>query len=194
MKKNICLVLSLIMLTALGLAMNIQPAYARTIGHIFTKTWVSTDISGSNYVITYHFKLENTSPHDPFFPDPIFEDISIKDTIHGINVKGSDVPILTFPGETVTIGGTPLERDYSYTTKPEDIDFDGTTRSVTNIAYVHYKCLDTYYDIPASCTVPLNPVGSVPELPAGLLLGVGLAGIGTFIVIKRKQGENKTRL
>jgi hypothetical protein len=37
---------------------------------------------------------------------------------------------------------------------------------------------------------PTTPSESVPELPAGLLLGIGLAGVGTFVVIKRRKASS----
>jgi hypothetical protein len=38
-----------------------------------------------------------------------------------------------------------------------------------------------------------RPVGSVPELPAAALFGIGLAGIGAFIFIRRRRSTVSTR-
>jgi hypothetical protein len=44
-----------------------------------------------------------------------------------------------------------------------------------------------------SAWADVRPVQSVPELPAAALLGIGLAGIGTFIFIRRRRSTASTR-
>jgi hypothetical protein len=39
----------------------------------------------------------------------------------------------------------------------------------------------------------VNPTASVPELPAAALFGIGLAGIGAFIIIRKRRSSVSTR-
>jgi hypothetical protein len=188
MKKKVMALLSLIVLLMLVLALNVQPVLATGEKILLTKTALTVVPNGENYDITYQFTVKNDG--NTMFSKSL-TDIYIDDEIHGISVGTNVVnwgTLVLAPQATADL------KTWTYTTKPSDIDTDGLgNRSVTNIARVHSVTivgstkgtLDIWDD--ATCCVPLGGVDPLPELPAGVLFGVGLAGIGGFILIKKRK-------
>ena len=57
-----------------------------------------------------------------------------------------------------------------------------TISNYDNIAHTCYLDSGSYLTVP-----PVSPVYPTPEMPAGMLLGLGLAGLGGFIFLRRIQ-------
>jgi hypothetical protein len=178
MKRIILLALSLVMLTVMGFALNIQPVSATGEGLlIVSKVGALLDYN----TIRYTYVVKNTAlasdPSSKTFKNVYIED----DKFPGVQISVPDLA----PGQEETV-----YKDYTIT------DADRQLGRVTNTAKAHGKLPPSPIDWkspPYSCTFPPpgSPALPVPEIPAGILLGLGLAGIGTFIVIRRKKGESK---
>jgi hypothetical protein len=194
MKKRAMILVSLIAVAVLILAVNIQPVFATGEAIQLTKTAQSIEPSGSNYKITYQFTAQNTG----LSTSKSLTKIYVDDKIHGSVVGSRVVDWDTF---VLPVGSTTSVLTWEYTTTPADIDTDSVTgaKTVTNIATVHSVSYTTIggtviigntdvYDNSEACTVTLTgPISSLPEMPAGILFGIGLAGIGGFIVFKKRS-------
>ena len=195
MKKRAMILVSLIAVAVLVLAVNIQPVFATGEAIQLTKTALSIEPSGSNYKITYQFTAKNTG----LSTSKSLTNIYVDDAIHGVKVNSD--PVVNWGSAFYVVGSTTEPLTWEYITKPADIDTNSTTgvKTVTNIATVHSKSYtslgghvtigtEDVYDNSDACTVTLpGPISSLPEMPAGLLFGIGLAGIGGFIVIKKRS-------
>lgn len=185
MKKKVMVLLSLTVLLMLLLALNVQPALATGEKILLTKTALTVAHNGENYDITYQFTVKNDG--NVMFARSL-TDIYIDDFIHETKV-GSNVvswgTLVLAPQATAEV------RTWTYTTKASDIDTDGLgNTSVTNIARVHsHTSTNPTVDIwdDDTETVPLGGVDPLPELPAGVLFAAGLAGIGGFVLFKRRK-------
>jgi hypothetical protein len=192
MMKKVMLIITLITVAVLILAMNIQPVFATFPTIQLTKTAVSIEPNGSNYDITYQFTAKNTGiPTSTSLTNIIVVDDTIHGSVVGLNVVNWGSTILA-------IGDTTTPLTWKYTTKPSDIDTDSTgKKTVTNIATVHSNPYNSFNGKTDTATVVADndtytvdipgPISTLPEMPAGILFGVGLAGIGGFILIKRRS-------
>jgi hypothetical protein len=191
MKNKMLVVPGLILVLILVLALSIQPVFATGEKIVLTKTPISAIANGANWDITYEFTVKNDG--DPDLSKSLTDIHVDEDFIHDAQV-GSN--IVNWGELILAVGSTSPAKTWTYTTKASDIDTDGLgNKTVTNIARVHSVSIsgtgvkgtkDIWND--ASCTVPLNGGGSnLPELPAGILLGAGLIGIGGFVLIKRRS-------
>jgi hypothetical protein len=184
-KKKIMVLLSITVLFMLVLTISVQPVIASGEEIQLTKTAESVVDNGTNYDITYQYTVTITKAG---FPVKKITHIYVDDTIHGTLI-GSKV--VDWGNSEFAVGQTTPVLTWTYTTKPSDIDTDGLgNRTVTNVAYAHSHTVGGTVDIPDDDTetVPLNGGGSnLPELPAGILLGAGLIGIGGFVLIKRRS-------
>jgi hypothetical protein len=168
MKKTILVALSLVMLTVLGLAFNVQTISA--IGESITLT-KSGVLSADYNTITYTYNVTNNSS------------LSTLTTVYVVDDKfpSQHIAITASLAPKTTASGTAV---YTVT------DADRTAGSVTNIAvaWATTPNSNSIYSNQATYNVPL-PVLPLPELPAGVLFGVGLAGLGTFGIIMHKKSK-----
>jgi hypothetical protein len=120
-------------------------------------------------------------------------------TTLSFTVVGDETHTLTYSAETGgTISGA--------TPQTVNDGGDGTTvTAVPNTGYHFVKWSDgstdnprTDYEVTDNIIVMANfaidPLPPVPELPAGILLALGLAGIGAFIIIKRRKGAANSQV
>ena len=140
------------------------------------------DTSGSTWVIHYTYTVTNVGSVTLY-------NVAINDDKLGTIIAASKQINLSPPPPATQTYLNSVTRNVDYLVKPDDVS------PIVNVATVsaQYKgggvFKDATLDPPYSttCTVTLPGPGSVlPELPAGVLLGVGLAGVGGFIMIKRR--------
>jgi hypothetical protein len=156
-------------------------SYPYTIG-------VPTPVSG-NYEITADVTITNYSgfPGTPKGPGPSLSNdivfgsgpLLVNDTVHVVDVFDGTAPVSlgTFnAGETIT---------YPRTFKGTDARFEPYNNTATIV--------ETQQSATAGVLV-YHPSGyPTPELPAAALLGLGLAGVGSFILLRRRPGAANTR-
>ena len=78
--------------------------------------------------------------------------------------------------------------DNIYVTGYSDASWGSPVRTLTNPGSLNYDCFIAKLDSSGRLEAPIAP--PVPELPAGVLLGTGIMGIGAFILIRRKKATN----
>jgi hypothetical protein len=167
MKKKILLVLSLVMLIGLVFALNVQPASADGTSSIQI---VKSGIWKLDNTIDYTFKIF-INPNNP-------------QTLYDVTVSDPLITNIIWPtgvSHTLTQYSEPVIATGTYTVPDSSITQVTNTATATGHPLIGAWVSD---DDTLTLTKP-GYVPPVPELPAGVLLGVGLAGLGGFIFIKR---------
>jgi hypothetical protein len=91
--------------------------------------------------------------------------------------------VISITSPDVTAGSSIRYWDGTNWLEAEDISISGQTIS----GKIPVEALG---GTPVELTMPGSPVPGVPEIPAGILLGAGLAGIGVFFLIKKTRSAN----
>jgi hypothetical protein len=181
MKRIIILCLSLVTLICLGFIFGVQSLSADFNPHIKIEKLGNWDPDTNTIIYTYTVTntgsatLNTISINDLTSKGKIVEPIIIKYKSNGVIYTGGNLN-----------GGDILEGTASYT--PDAADY-GDCKVTNNATVTAHYLTNTLTAHSGDITVDIPCAGPyvTPELPAGLLFGLGLTGVCGFIFVRKRQ-------
>jgi hypothetical protein len=186
MKSKLLLVISVICIVSALIIGLILPVFADAGGAISISPELNTITTLDPVELTITIKNNNTDGHS----------ITLQELTVTVFHKGqTNLPQDLHPNNVIIAAGG--SKDFSFTLIPLATDI--TTPPSKLYLYVAAKGIDnTLYDpnIPelaytVSMGWPTSTGPITPELPAGILLGIGALGLGGFILVRRKESSVK---